>query len=295
MIRPILFGELLFDHFPDGRRVLGGAPFNVAWHLQAFGAAPLLISRVGRDAEGDAILTAMADWGMAANGIQRDATHPTGGVSVTLDGGEPRFHILDGQAYDFIDPARLPIGEGKAILYHGSLALRNPTSRAAMEALRNPERPVFLDVNLRSPWWDREDIENLLAQARWVKLNGDELALLEPEAGDQEQKAARLLERYGLAGLYLTLGAGGALALTRAGERFETGRPRVTTVVDTVGAGDAFSSVAILGLIRSWPLAVTLRRAQAFASALVGVRGATLAERGFYEAHLQNWHEEDSA
>lgn len=295
MIRPLLFGELLFDHFPDGRRVLGGAPFNVAWHLQAFGAAPRLISRVGRDAEGDAILAAMADWEMDVSGIQRDEVHPTGGVRVTLAGGEPRFHILDGQAYDFIDPAQLPIGEGEVILYHGSLALRNPFSRAALEVLRSPDRPVFLDVNLRSPWWKREEIEALLAQARWVKLNGDELSLLEPEAGDREQKAARLLERHGLAGLYLTLGADGALALTRAGERFETGRPPATTVIDTVGAGDAFAAVAILGLIQGWPMAVTLRRAQAFASALVGVRGATLAERGFYETHLQNWHEEDSA
>jgi len=25
-----VFGEVLFDHFPDGSRILGGAPFNVA-------------------------------------------------------------------------------------------------------------------------------------------------------------------------------------------------------------------------------------------------------------------------
>ena len=35
-----VFGEVLFDVFPDGKQVLGGAPFNVAWHLQAFGIAP---------------------------------------------------------------------------------------------------------------------------------------------------------------------------------------------------------------------------------------------------------------
>ena len=50
--RPCIFGEVLYDHFPDGSRVLGGAPFNVAWHLQAFGLAPRFISRVGDDAEG---------------------------------------------------------------------------------------------------------------------------------------------------------------------------------------------------------------------------------------------------
>ena len=65
-----VFGEVLFDHFPDGRRVLGGAPFNVAWHLQAFGKRPHLISRVGDDAEGQEIRTAMRDWGMSEAGLQ---------------------------------------------------------------------------------------------------------------------------------------------------------------------------------------------------------------------------------
>ena len=51
--RPIhVFGEVLFDHFPDGSRVLGGAPFNVAWHLQAFGQSPRFISRIGNDPAG---------------------------------------------------------------------------------------------------------------------------------------------------------------------------------------------------------------------------------------------------
>lgn len=47
-----IFGEVLFDHFPDGSRVLGGAPFNVAWHTQAFGLAPCFISRIGNDPAG---------------------------------------------------------------------------------------------------------------------------------------------------------------------------------------------------------------------------------------------------
>ena len=68
-----IFGEVLFDHFPDGKRVLGGAPFNVAWHLQAFGLAPHFISRVGADAEGEAVLAAMRDWGMDTQGVQIDS------------------------------------------------------------------------------------------------------------------------------------------------------------------------------------------------------------------------------
>ena len=47
--QPLVFGEVLWDCFPDGQQVLGGAPFNVAWHLHAFGISPLFVSRVGQD------------------------------------------------------------------------------------------------------------------------------------------------------------------------------------------------------------------------------------------------------
>jgi len=61
------------------------------------------------------------------------------------------------------------------------------------------------------------------------------------------------------------------------------------TVVDTVGAGDAFTSVTILGLLQDWPLQQTLDRAQTFASAVVGVRGATVQDRDFYRPFLEQW------
>ena len=54
-----IFGEVLYDVFPDGTQVLGGAPFNVAWHAQAFGLSPQFISRVGSDEAGDRVIAAM--------------------------------------------------------------------------------------------------------------------------------------------------------------------------------------------------------------------------------------------
>ena len=83
--RPVIFGEVLFDRFPDGSTVLGGAPFNVAWNLKALGLDPLLVSRVGRDDLGADILAAMSEWGLDTAGVQTDAGHPTGTVEVTLE------------------------------------------------------------------------------------------------------------------------------------------------------------------------------------------------------------------
>jgi fructokinase len=75
--RPVVLGEALFDCFAEGSQVLRGAPFNVAWHLQAFGEAPLLVSRVGNDEPGRRIIATMDRLGMSADGLQTDTAHRT--------------------------------------------------------------------------------------------------------------------------------------------------------------------------------------------------------------------------
>ena len=121
--RPCIFGEVLFDHFPDGRRVLGGAPFNVAWHLQAFGESPLLVSRIGGDPEGETVAGAMSDWGLDRSGLQVDSRLPTGRVEVSIEDGEPHYDIVHPSAWDAIEPWE-PAGRC-SLLYHGTLALRD--------------------------------------------------------------------------------------------------------------------------------------------------------------------------
>ena len=83
--RPYIFGEVLYDCFPDGEQVLGGAPFNVAWHLQALGDSPTLISRVGMDARGKQIIESMRSWGMDTSIMQQDSEKPTGIVSIKIN------------------------------------------------------------------------------------------------------------------------------------------------------------------------------------------------------------------
>ena len=85
----IIFGEVLWDCFPDGRRVLGGAPFNVAWSLEGFGRKPLFVSSVGEDDDGLGIKSQMRAHGLSLAGLQ---THPevrTGEVHVTIKDNEP--------------------------------------------------------------------------------------------------------------------------------------------------------------------------------------------------------------
>jgi fructokinase len=270
--RPLIFGEVLFDCFPDGSRVLGGAPFNVAWHLQGLGLAPLLVSRVGTDAAGDEVLRAMHDWRMDASGVQRDPQHPTGRVAVTLEAGQPSYEIVPDQAYDHIAPPAEspPVG----LIYHGTLALRAAPARHALDHIRaHWGAPVFVDVNLRPPWWSAAAVGELLDAARWCKLNDHELALLAGR-GDPLAAARRLIARHDLAQVVVTLGAAGAFLLTSDGTLDGVAPDVSVPVVDTVGAGDAFAAAVIAGLLRQWPTPVTLARAQRLASAICGQRGA---------------------
>lgn len=289
-LRPLIFGEVLFDRFPDGTSVLGGAPFNVAWHLQAFGQQPLMLSCIGEDALGEQVQAAMQAWGMDQSGLQLDPHHPTGVVDVRFHDGEPQYEIVADSAWDFIRPESLPPLPRNALLYHGSLALRQPVSRTTWEQLsQQPELPRFIDINLRAPWWDAPSIAPLLRHATHLKLNADELATLIPQAADTEAQIQQLFADSALQYLILTQGAAGAMAIAASGKRWHVAPEHTTHIVDTVGAGDAFSSVVLLGLLNGWGMAQTVQRAQQFASAVVGLRGATTRSMAFYQPFIDAW------
>jgi fructokinase len=283
-----VFGEVLFDHFPDGSKILGGAPFNVAWHLQAFGQLPRFISRVGEDEDGVQIKNAMQAWGMSLSGLQTDRKLPTGRVSVSLEGGEPAYDIVHPAAYDAIRAAGEPSPE--ELVYHGSLALRGPVCRETLGKIFSAGPGlIFMDVNLRPPWWERDRVLRWVRSADWVKLNSHELELLGENRTDPVASAREFLQRYELQALILTHGSAGAELFARGGEYHSVQPEGETRVKDTVGAGDAFSSVMILGLRLDWPASVSLRRAQQFASAIVARRGATVDDLKFYQEMQSDW------
>jgi len=286
-----IFGEVLIDQFPDGQQILGGAPFNVAWHLQAFGQHPCFISRIGNDAMGKNIRQAMADWGMSLKNLQTDPDFPTGTVQVTLNKDEPSYEILADQAYDFIAAQQLNPACRYSVIYHGTLALRNPVSEHTFYNLTaHHTGKVFIDVNLRAPWWHRTSVNQWVSNANWVKLNHDELMQLMPVHNTLHDAMRLFLAQHSLEALIVTCGSLGALALNNAGEFFEVSPTANLPVVDTVGAGDAFSAVLLLGIQKGWSLSVTMDRAQTFASALVTQRGATVQDLAFYQPFIRDWN-----
>ncbi|OQW91793.1 MAG: hypothetical protein BWK79_16110 [Beggiatoa sp. IS2] len=290
--RPVIFGEVLYDIFEtENKKVLGGAPFNVAWHLHGFAQRPLMITRVGQDAEGEEIHQIMQQWGMDALLVQRDGRYPTGQVRVSLtEEGSPRFEIPFEQAYDHFDAHQvltsLQVKEC-SLLYHGTLALRHPTSRACLQAVAtNMDVPIFLDVNLRTPWWEKDLVENVIKTATWLKMNEDELAVLTPHFKTasitvRETILDEICQQYQLGMVIVTLGAQGAV-LKRPHQSLLEKCPPPIEVVDSVGAGDAFSAMCIVGLLQGWSPEILLERAVTFATAVCQIRGATTMDQDFY-------------
>jgi fructokinase len=293
-----MFGEVLYDCFPDGRDVLGGAPFNVAWHLQGFGLNPLMISRVGNDAHGKKVQDTMQEWGMDVAGLQQDAEHPTGQVTVSLTAGQPSYDIVTDQAYDHIQAdaaSDIANKNNPGLIYHGSLALRSEVSRNALETILKTSlqtslearvTPIFLDLNLRDPWWETRLVDKIIKRATWVKLNDEELCEVvghSMASGNALKAYAKeLFKQCRLERLIVTRGERGAFVVSREGV-VEGAPVLVKNIIDTVGAGDAFSAVTIAGILQGWPIQATLDKALSFASTICQQRGATVLNHSLYK------------
>jgi fructokinase len=295
--RVALFGEVLFDEFPDGH-VLGGAPFNVARHLRGLGLDPLLVSRVGDDALGAKALGTMAAIGLDTTGVQLDPTYPTGRVRVVLDGDAHRFELPANQAYDHIqaDPAQRAVAAARpAAFYWGTLAQRGEVSQGALVAALDAVASTrIVDVNLRAPWYDVAPVARSFRAADVVKLNRVELDsvsnMLGVGAVSESELVRRLVEFYALNALVVTDGPNGLWLTTADGHVYRARGSSVDGIVDTVGAGDAVSAVLIAGEILGWAPEETIERADALARAVCRIRGAVPESDAFYDPFLREWN-----
>ena len=242
----VCFGEVLWDVYPDAKR-LGGAPFNVAAHLAQLGVEGRLVSRVGDDALGLEIREAMASLGVPTDSLQRDERHPTGTVQVTLDsGGMPSYEIEAPAAWDFITSEPVDhdlVREAEALVY-GSLACRSETSLSTLHDLAQAATLCICDLNIRQHYYSTALIDELLTLADILKINDEEAELLIQVLGIPGRRFyTELSERYGLQVIIKTKGADGAEAYAEGHTFTVPGIP--VTVVDTVGSGDAFLAAVL--------------------------------------------------
>ncbi len=271
----LTIGEVVWDVFPDGRQVLGGAPVNVAYHLNCLGVEVHVITAVGDDELGSKTIETLKSLKIPHDGLQKNGM-PTGVVKVSFDAKhEPCFDIVAPAAWDAIDAGKALnyTGNKRFDLVYGTLAQRDERSRAAISELRKMASLRFYDVNLRPPHTDdREIVYDSMKSADLVKVNARELKILaqwyEIEGFEKKETALALLDSFDNAAIVVTEGAEGAWVVTKTGY-FSV--PGVSVeVADTVGSGDAFFAAVIKGYTTgiSWEkiLAVANKRGAYVAS-----------------------------
>ncbi len=283
-IQIVGLGEILWDVFPDGAR-FGGAPANFACSAAGLAAGSARVSMAGAVGRDDLGRRALAEF--TARGVDVAAVavlpEPTGRVDVTVDvAGHASYVFAPDCAWDNVpwsDSLERLAAETSAVCF-GTLSSRGATSQATIRrfiaAVPSPALRI-LDINLRPPFWSPDVVRDSLALANIVKCNDDELPVVAEIlglSGSPEAILRQLVDRHALRLAALTRGAKGSLLVTADGSASDLpGTP--VDVVDTVGAGDAFTAAVTLGLLAGWPLSKLHAHAERVAASVCTQRGGT--------------------
>ncbi|WP_197696416.1 carbohydrate kinase family protein [Nocardia terpenica] len=256
-------GEALVDLVPlEGvgrfQAVPGGSPANVAVGLARLGVPERMLARIGSDPFGRRIREYLRDNGVGLEHVV-DATESTSLAIVDLDGeGVAHYDFrIDGTAdWQWTDAELAHALDGDVVALHtGSLALMIAPGGDALLRLAERARDsvtISFDPNARPQLMNHEAtverVRAMLRVADVVKVSAEDLAWLHP-GWSPEDALADWITR-GPALVVVTLGGDGSLAATAA-DPTPIHRPgRQIRLVDTVGAGDAFTSGLLSGLHR---------------------------------------------
>jgi len=239
------FGEVLWDTFPGEIKRAGGAPFNVAYHLNKMGINAYMISSVGEDTLGHELINKITAWNISTDGIQISTEHPTSQVIATIDEHhDAHYEIVENVAWDFIKA--LPADQEKLTmmdaLVFGTLAARNQASRNTLFELIEASKFNIFDINLRPPHYSTELIEALLHKSHLAKFNKAELRMILDYLGkaykDEIDSVRFIQEKFKIEEVIVSKGSRGALYVC-ADAVYDY--PTISVQVkDTVGSGDSF-------------------------------------------------------
>ncbi len=273
-------GELLWDMLPGNPR-LGGAPTNFALHSNALGGKAAIVSAVGSDKLGQDILNQLQAKQIETRYIETN-TLPTSQVDVLVcDKGHPTYTIHENVAWDNLSlpPKSIELAKSCNAVCFGTLAQRKPISRTAIQkflANTNKDCLKIFDINLRQNHYTPDTIYESLQTANILKLNDDELILLQKLFNlptDTNSALESILNHYKLKLIALTKGAEGSIMMDKNSISYCPGLE--VNVKDTVGAGDSFTAAMTIGLLSKMPLNTINRAATQIAAYVCSQPGAT--------------------
>lgn len=252
------FGEILWDLLPD-HTALGGAPFNFVYRVNSLGDTGLMVSRLGKDDLGCQALDKVSSLGMDTGFLQIDEQLPTGTVKVSFDeNNNPDYLIVPDVAYDEIELTEPLVEAAKNAdcLCFGTLVQRSPKTRKTLEQLiAAGEKSIkLLDINLRKKCYTPQTVSSSLEKADILKLNANEILevaqMVGISNGSVPQLCRDIIKKYHLHYCVVTLDHKGAFAVSNQGQKVYVPGYKVD-LVDSLGAGDAFTAGFIHSLVRS--------------------------------------------
>jgi fructokinase len=285
-VQIVSFGEVLWDVFPD-REFLGGAPLNFCAAAARLGNAAALLTAVGTDRRGTGAIEGMAALELTTEFVQVSAKHTTGAAIVVTDSHGNASYVIDRPAaFDDVSIDEPLLARLEAIepdwLYFGTLAPFEATSEQALMRIATRLSGVrrFYDLNLRDGHWDLPLVQRLSGMATIMKLNETEAELLSNltlAATPYSLEAFCLYwsALYRIETICVSLGSEGCAIFSDGTLKTYPGFP--VDVVDTVGAGDAFSAALLHGFHLGWPVERTAEFANAVGATVASRAGATPA------------------
>jgi fructokinase len=277
-------GEVLWDLLPSGK-VLGGAPANFAYMASVLGDRGIVASRVGSDRLGQETHQQFERIGLSTAYLQEDGQHRTGTAGVSIDStGQPTFTIGESVAWDYLQWTTEweQLAARADVICFGSLAQRTSISTATIDRFLRHSKPDALrifDVNLRQAYYSTDVLNRSLKHANIVKLTDQELSvvasILRLKEADEGPLARSLLRVCGLELVCITRGARGSLMVSR--DECVSHPGVAVKVVDSIGAGDAFTACLAHHFVRGHSLSEISGYANRFASWVATQVGATPA------------------
>jgi fructokinase len=263
---PVLtvIGEALVDLVPRGAtgkysENLGGSPFNVAVGLARLGNRTSLMARFADDRYGRLLRAAAAGEGIDLRAAPRAAERATVASASVGEAGQVTYEFdMEGTAdWQWTAAELRHLSPATEVLHFGSIASWTAPGAARIADLVRELRAagrvlISYDPNVRPAVIGPREravelVERNAALADLVKASREDLEWLYPDRPVND--VAEQWTALGAEVVVMTDGEAGAIAYPRGrGRMRRPGRP--VTVVDTIGAGDAFTAGLLTGLVR---------------------------------------------
>ena len=232
----------------------GGVGANCALALAPWGIKVRLLGCVGQDRFGDLLLDTLRKTGVDIGGVQRSSRALTGllYINVTRDGQRTFFGSRG--ANQFMNPQRAPGGSliSSAAAHLVGYSFLNPgpekMARRILRQFHSCGKLVSLDVGMEPCKRIPKKILRLLPQVDLLFVSSDEAASLTGRSNPRE--AFLRFERAGAKEIVMKLGERGCL-ISDGGILREVPSFAVQ-VVDSTGAGDAFTAAFLQARLRGW-------------------------------------------